>query len=286
MPPRRLCDLPATPAVVAAPPRDATIVFIGDSVDQVAVSTYCLHVGAAVSGIASAGGNGVASAGGGLVAAAATGALPLVQCTDAARNVTIAYVQFFALHALGDAALARLNTDAPLRALLEPALKAIPAALGGRVPQALVAQSLFHDLEHVATRDAARLLLMAENSTRGDAAWAAFESAWVAAVAAPLARLLVELTAPWQMPFGVAWRTSNRVREVGPGSGWLSLRARVPAANAAAARATRIAGARVLDFEHFQGSSELRDNMHPAYAVQVAFVTELLVNVSRCAAAA
>jgi hypothetical protein len=262
-------------AALPPPPRDVVLALLGDSVDLLGLLGYCGPRGATVhTGDVDAGTVGASRA-----------TLPFSFCFDAESNVTLVVVQFHAFHELERRRRPELVAGLPdsgLRAVLAPALRALPAKLGGRTPHALVVQSLFHDLEN-AQSDMAHLLRMAENSTRGDAAWAAWLQSWLEAVVEPSVRLAAELSAEWgcEMRFGTAWRTSNRIRG-GPRDGWLNLRARIPAANEAAARVARAGGARVLDFESFPGSDELRDYMHPAHAAQQAFLLELLANVSRC----
>ena len=149
-------------------------------------------------------------------------------------------------------------------------------ALGGP-PDAVIIQSLFHDL--LWTYDQSPSFVHGMHAS--EELWGRWLSVWsTGAMAAMRAVARSDLAPPlWTRPRWVGWRTSNHIVQ-GDRDGWLLVAARIPLANVEAVRAAQQMRITLVDFAAFTQSVKLKDWLHPELVVHGDFANALIQNLS------
>jgi hypothetical protein len=145
-------------------------------------------------------------------------------------------------------------------------------------PTAVMVHSLFWDLSNTFAASGERF-----EAIRAEGAASV---AWVAEYAAAVRGELDAvdaLTRGWPGVSLRVWRSANRVNNDG-GHWRTGANGLIERANAAAIAVARARNHTIFDFEHFPGSDELRDNIHPVHSVGVTAIEAVLAAARRAAA--
>jgi hypothetical protein len=248
-------------APTARLPGGLRVLFLGDSNDRMLVSEWCAQHGHPRVDETKA--NRDANRG----------------CTGVGTDISVSFVWFRFFHTLAPA-LDSFNSTASFEATLLDTLSgaalAATKSLGGP-PDAVVIQSLFHDLMWTWERSPEFIHGMHASGEL----WGRWLSVWSTIAMAAIRTVARSDLAPlWRTPRWIGWRTANHVGQ-GDRDGWLLLAAHIPLANDEAARVAQIMGVALVDFATFSANRKLKDWTHPELAVHGEFSTSLLQNLSR-----
>ena len=143
-------------------------------------------------------------------------------------------------------------------------------ALGGP-PNAVLLQSLFHDLEWTFWTSPSFIHGMAAS----DDIWSEWLARWSSVASLSVQAALRH----FQQATWLGWRGSNQVWQ-GDHDGWLLVAPRIVSANTEAARMAQRMGIEFADFDCFSKLSDLSDYVHQKRQVHRAFILELLKNLT------
>jgi len=167
--------------------------------------------------------------------------------------------------------------DAPLIDVLANLFELVPRLLRAE-PTAVMVHSLMWDLSNTFAASGERY----EAIRAEGAASAAWVAEYAAAVGVEL-DAVDALTRGWPSVSLRVWRSANRVNDHG-GHWRTGANALIERSNAAAIAVARARNLTIFDFEHFPGSDELRDNIHPVHSVGVTAIEAVLAAARRAAA--
>lgn len=196
-----------------------------------------------------------------------------IGCYDNSRKNAVFMIGFTAFKLLAfsfDKPNCSHSVDKALNTYFASIAQAAAKLLGGP-PNALLLQSLFHDLEYTYWLSP----MMVHGMAASDELWFEWISQWLIVVEASIRAANLNFFEPrW-----VGWRNSNFVLQ-GDHDGWLLLASRIPSANAEASRMAHKMEIQLVNFEGFSRLDDLADYVHPKRSIHRKFILDLMKNLT------